>query len=752
MNSKLKILYIWEEGHDLGHISIILPIARRLAKKGHQVKILYPATMGLFKNKDFDEIINSNEFEYYPCPIVRYRQNRTMVSQLDKLEFIDSLSSDQMANWIFNLWFGILNDEKPDIVLCDYSTLGLMCSNLYGVPTVIVDGGFYYPEYQGKEYIFDRIIKNESVLVDASLGISSKKRGQLLTRVNSALLKYGTSPKENLQDFFQCDKFLAVNYKELMAIPKSDTCEYIGYIRNENTGLAPIWPSDNTNLPKVFMYLKQDTPNLAKILDLHQRQNSRNTICYIPNCEQKIIDRFNSNFFKVVSSALNIHQVLSEAGYVVSNAGAGLCAHSALYGRPMLLIPLQSEADLNTAALVRSGIAIKLKTESEAYFEVQIRELIRNPDYAENAKNFANQNKFANVDEISEKILSTASSARNNDRSSIQVDKIKRLDRKINFCDLDVIFLSYDEPIADENWFDLKKKAPWAQRVHGVKGFDAAHKAAAQLARTERFILVDGDNVVDKEFFEIKANVPAYLEHSVWQWQSRNAINNLVYPFGGIKIWTKEIALNMQTHEAVTSENATGLGTDFWDQSAYTCFKPVFSTTHPNGSPYQAFRAGFREGVKLTVFVSPNRDIKILEKMRRDAQVRNLLFWMSVGVHSKNGYWALYGSRLGMLLCLDKSFDIKVINDYDWFQNFWKKEYEKLTLPSDIISNANGIQSGYIESLLLIEALEKQYIKIVEMAPKLGLLNMNKSESEIFSNAVHEHELKKNFQLFDMFV
>ena len=35
---------------------------------------------------------------------------------------------------------------------------------------------------------------------------------------------------------------------------------------------------------------------------------------------------------------------------------------------------------------------------------------------------------------------------------------------------------------------------PWAKRVHGVEGSDAAHKACANLSETDRFITVDGDN------------------------------------------------------------------------------------------------------------------------------------------------------------------------------------------------------------------------------------------------------------------
>jgi len=68
--------------------------------------------------------------------------------------------------------------------------------------------------------------------------------------------------------------------------------------------------------------------------------------------------------------------------------------------------------------------------------------------------------------------------------------------------DYDIIYLSYDEPNAEKNYADLLSKVPWAKRVHGVEGSDAAHKACAEMSETERLIIVDGDNVIDPEFAE----------------------------------------------------------------------------------------------------------------------------------------------------------------------------------------------------------------------------------------------------------
>ena len=55
---------------------------------------------------------------------------------------------------------------------------------------------------------------------------------------------------------------------------------------------------------------------------------------------------------------------------------------------------------------------------------------------------------------------------------------------KFRVLDHDIIYLSYgDEPNAEENYADLCSKIPWAKRVHGVEGSDAAHQS---LCRTKR--------------------------------------------------------------------------------------------------------------------------------------------------------------------------------------------------------------------------------------------------------------------------
>ena len=73
--------------------------------------------------------------------------------------------------------------------------------------------------------------------------------------------------------------------------------------------------------------------------------------------------------------------------------------------------------------------------------------------------------------------------------------------KRIDVADLDCIYLTYDEPEKEEFWIKIRNMVPWAKRVDGIKGSDAAHKAAAAESSTDRFILIDGDNLPDPVFF-----------------------------------------------------------------------------------------------------------------------------------------------------------------------------------------------------------------------------------------------------------
>jgi hypothetical protein len=234
-----------------------------------------------------------------------------------------------------------------------------------------------------------------------------------------------------------------------------------------------------------------------------------------------------------------------------------------------------------------------------------------------------------------------------------------------------VVFVSYDEPWADAGWQSLLELRPDAKRVHGVKGLNACHQAAAEEAGTERFLTVDADTVLTEA--AAKVTVPEALLQPDFRldWQSRNTVNGIVSGNGSLKLWSRELAMAMRSHEAAPDDRVSldaDIGSIKPGRTRLVLMPGCYSESDPAGTPFHGFRAGFRE----TAFLS--------WLLRRSgsgssgaAGLSQLLgIWCSLGRHARNGLWVLYGARMGLMAeHFWSGWDIREIHDYGWFLTFW---------------------------------------------------------------------------------
>jgi hypothetical protein len=242
--------------------------------------------------------------------------------------------------------------------------------------------------------------------------------------------------------------------------------------------------------------------------------------------------------------------------------------------------------------------------------------------------------------------------------------------KQIDIADLDVVFLTFDEPKKEEYWAIIRNMVPWAQRVDGVRGSDAAHKAAAAASATERFILIDGDNMPDAKFFNqtLEFSTEDY-ESAVFRWRARNAVNGLMYGNGGLSSWTKTFVNSMRTHEATDGRTETQV--EFCFDPLYWAMHDCYSTTYPNGSAFHAWRAGFREGVKMCL----NRGAKpSLEEFKDRVHQRNLdhlTIWHNIGADVDHGYWSMAGARQGTYMTMLTNWDHTLVQNFDALAELW---------------------------------------------------------------------------------
>jgi len=242
---------------------------------------------------------------------------------------------------------------------------------------------------------------------------------------------------------------------------------------------------------------------------------------------------------------------------------------------------------------------------------------------------------------------------------------------RIDIADLDCIYLSYDEPQKEEFWVKIRNMVPWVRRVDGVRGSDAAHKAAGEASTTDRFIVIDGDNIPDERFFNLTLEfADGEWENAVFRWRARNHINGLMYGNGGLSSWTKNFVNNMRTHEA--SEGSTETQVEFCFHPLYWPMHDCYSTTYPNGSSFHAWRAGFREGVKMCLNQGARPTVSEFRDRVHQRNLDHLTIWHNVGRDVEHGTWAIAGARMGTYMTMiTPQWDHTIVQDFAELAKLW---------------------------------------------------------------------------------
>ena len=107
----------------------------------------------------------------------------------------------------------------------------------------------------------------------------------------------------------------------------------------------------------------------------------------------------------------------------------------------------------------------------------------------------------------------------------------------------DVIFISNGEPMAEDNWQNLKQLCPRAKHSQGVQGREAAYKAAAAMSETPWFFAVFAKTEVLSDFkFDFQPDRLQAPKHYIFH--SRNPLNGLEYGAMNINLYNRQLVLD----------------------------------------------------------------------------------------------------------------------------------------------------------------------------------------------------------------
>jgi len=238
---------------------------------------------------------------------------------------------------------------------------------------------------------------------------------------------------------------------------------------------------------------------------------------------------------------------------------------------------------------------------------------------------------------------------RENLRQFYDIDRIVHYDLDYPVRPMDIVFISYDEPGAEQRYQKLKQRFPRAQWCKGVQGQTLAYMTAAMMSNTDYFFAVFPKiDLVDDFEFDFQ---PDRLKHPChYIFNCYNKVIDCTYGHDGVILYNKKLVLK-----------TTDPGLDFTlSQPVQTV--PILSAVNSlDETPLLAWRTAFREVIKLK-----------LQKPTVENNYR-LKKWLTLG-KGDNAEWVNKGA-LDAVEFLEQGNDPYSSYDFDWIKKYFEERH-----------------------------------------------------------------------------
>ena len=137
-----------------------------------------------------------------------------------------------------------------------------------------------------------------------------------------------------------------------------------------------------------------------------------------------------------------------------------------------------------------------------------------------------------------------------------------------------------------------------------------------------------------------------------------------------------------------------------------------------NHTSQQAWRAGFREGVKLAT----DRGLRLSKEELKNNHWRclhMLYVWSMVGADVENGLWAIYGAREGLYMTMCTDWDYVQVRDFKYLNKYWSEIVDVHIHDGNLLESIQGLGTSLIDELDIpisvnpLDAQQSKFFKTV---------------------------------------
>jgi UDP:flavonoid glycosyltransferase YjiC (YdhE family) len=368
-----RFLLAWEIGAGYGHLTMMLPLADELARRGHEPVFAVrnvAAAQFVLAGRDY-ALLQAPTWvgEAPPGPSAATYPGILIKRGYDQPEHVAGL---------LRAWLGLLELLRPDFLIADYAPGAVLAARVAGVPAGSMGTGFFCPPRASPMPIFF----GQQTTAEAQQRVEQA----VLDNINGALAAVGARPLRVLADMLAPVDDALCTFPELDHYGARPEGTYWGAIDQAFGAARPSWPSDLGG-PRVFAYLRAAYAGLGTVVEALDRLGLP-TILHVGG---SVVTITSQGAVAYSPEAVDMGHVLQEATLVICHASHGTVTQALLHGVPLLLLPLHNEQApvRDRVAAFGAGVGGPRSRDPSSNFEAAIARAINDPQLLVAATAFA---------------------------------------------------------------------------------------------------------------------------------------------------------------------------------------------------------------------------------------------------------------------------------------------------------------------------------------------------------------------------
>jgi len=373
------VLFAWELGGNLGHFTMLLPIARELRRLGYRVVFtLGDLAVLAYCEDDFDFPVLQSP-RWLPRPL----------GMGDALAFSDVLPgagyfSEAGLDVLVTAWQQLFALAQADLVVCEHAPTAMLAAHIGHYRAMCIGTGFVCPPVQVDLPRFATLSKPQQIQLTA-------RERKMLSVCNTVLTGYDKKPFLSLAELYKDIPALLCTYPELdHYVHRPSTCptvRYLGPIYDDVVANDGEWPQKYEK--NILVYLNNFVYWERQIAALSQVK--ANILIVALGLSPNDALEQQPDHIKLIVAPIALQPMLALANLVICHGGHGTVAAALLAGKPALIWPTQKEQGLMALRIKSQGLGnysdvSRMTTEA---ITAQIESLLEEPAAHQAAQAFA---------------------------------------------------------------------------------------------------------------------------------------------------------------------------------------------------------------------------------------------------------------------------------------------------------------------------------------------------------------------------